>query len=1036
MSNNIEGGQRGQRAERPQPLRVRVSEVLPSRDKQFSRLKVEAAGRSPFEILVPRGEYTPDSLLDFTRGKRNVDEGYVRGEVTRVTAPVVERGDTHAERKQALEQAVGDFTDDEALERYFGRPEETKGPYVAPEDADEEELRALVSEVVGAGAHAESSEKGPARYEVRIRGNRFAYVSIPGRTDSPPLKLNRALPGDLVRVEVVERKWKGEEQEVAQVVEIIERHPYELVATLRYEMDGEQATLVAYPDSMIAGGMGKMVIPAETLIGTELDETTMLFGFPPEGMKAVLRRASDPADMEWSLSEVIGVAGTARSEVESIARATGVGSQHVEQMTDEDIQAFAKSIEHEAPLLAGRLREVTREQLQGEIKDLERLAEDWKRGRLSTENLTRKLYGLPEKKGLGGPKALVKNPAEYVPGMNRLDMRDWETFTIDPKSAKDFDDAISYRKLPDGGVQVAVHIADVTAFVQQFSALDLVAQYRQMTRYLKAETIPLFPEVIANVLCSLVEGKDRLAYSTIFTFDKSGEQVGEPWFGRAVIRSNKRYAYEGAQQELDSKGKGRHPVLTHLAELAQSYRKVREERAIEFTSKNEVDFEFDASGEPTRALWPERQAANRLIEDWMIRTNEAVVKRIVASNPDEAVAFIRIHRPPEPERIIELIRDLSRMGSRSFKDIWDGKGAYDPHTILQGIRARIDEEPDAFQKAEMELALIRAMTKAGYEVVSASAWDENEPEEDEQHFGLALRWYGHFTSPIRRYPDMIQHRLLEMALRSDPVTIHHEGTTAELMELAGIADMRELAYNKAERDVRSFLLLSLMQKELRRNGPQVRATIQARDSQSITLRMPLGEAYLDQRITLKDIVSSVDRTPEELWGALEPGRSFTITPEIDLPLRRMKVRIDLEGAFAEADVGVLAELPVGSDLVIHPVTTTGEEPMVGIRDWKKGQKSRSLIARIGAKRIVMLDAGGQVIEPKDWGILGVDGAFRVRLRRAVVAGDKDIQVTFVHPLGERSAPKKAPPKGAPRSAKKPATPRAPGATKRRPRTAK
>lgn len=1031
-------GMNGPRAERmSREARVRVLAVIPAQGARAARLSVAKENGKPFVIEIPDAEqYTPSDELIFTRKATNLDDASERGTATRVKReePQASPLDTPRERKDGLGVAIGTLDDDEVLERYLGEPESTKGPHVAPEDTSDAELKRLIAESIS-GQKRESKER-EKEFEVRIRGTREPYVLLKGRDERIPVKLNRALPRDLVRVELIKRQWNGKEQEVAQVVEVLERHPYEMVATLRYETDEQAQVLVAHPDSLIPGLARSVRLQPSAIAGTELDEQTLTGRLgqepkiPPAGVKVVLKRSANPLEPDWKLTEVIGRAGTAKVEIESIARATGVGAQYVEDMTDEELEAFAESVASNAPMLSGRLAEVKREDIVREIRELEAISHQWGK-KLSTEKLVRMLYGLPEKSPKKG-KTLIKNEKDYVPGENRLDLRDWDTFTIDPKDAKDFDDAISFKETKGGGLKVAVHIADVTAFVKQFSALDLVAQFRQMTRYLKAKTIPLFPEVIANELCSLVQGEDRLAFSVIFSFDKDGTSTEEPWFGRTVINSNKRYSYEEAQEEIAKSGKGRNKKLLRLKEIADAYRTTRTKSgSVNFRSKDEVNFHFNGEMEPTDLFYPERMDANRLVEDFMIMANEAVVKRIVESNPDEAVAFIRIHRPPDPDRILDLLRGLSRMGSTSYTDIWNGRTEYDPHAILQEIRKRIDEETDPLEKAEKEIEMVRAMMRAGYEVVSASEWQDSEDDEDllpgedenygtdpkERHFGLALRWYGHFTSPIRRYPDVVQHRLLEMALRHDPVTVHHEGTLAELTELADLATEREEHYDKAERDMRNFLLLSLLRREAYRHGPKLQATVHARGARSIVLRFPLGDGYAEQQVSLRDVSTDTNRSPEEVWDALEPGKTFTVTPDIDLPLRRMKVKFDMEGTFAEADFANLAGLSTGTDLIIHRVPTKeGEEPMVGIREWTPGQKSRALVHRIAAKKIRILDEGGVAIEPKDWHILGIKDSFRARIKVKVAPGDQELQVTFAHPLGERKdrpapKPKKGEAKG-------------------------
>lgn len=1008
------GGRPKASGERPPrvPIQVRVLKVTPAEGNRRTQLSVsEGVGKPVFTINVVDAEmYEVGNDLLFTRERTNIDDGSETGKIERATEIKVQpnRESVADDRRSKAEAVVEDGFPEGALAAY-GRT----GGAEEPDDATPEELAALIEEVTGKPAQKDARKERRERqvkHETVIRrAGPETYVTVPGH-ERLAVKLKGALPRDRVIVVLEERKVEGVMQLAARVEEVLERYSYEAVATLRYEEQEGQTALVAHVDSSLPA-LARRII---TLHPTAIAAIGSPNDIPPEGLKIILRRATHPSQAEWHIAEVLGVAGSAKAEVESIARATGVGSQEVEDMTTADMEVFAESIKAEAPLLAERLRKVTREQIQRETAELQSIANDRQKNKLSVENLVRRLLKLPE--GWGKPKALVTDREQYVSGKNRLDARTWETLNIDPETAEDFDDALSYRVLPNGNVEVGVHIADVTAFVKQFSALDLVAQFRQMTRYLKAKVIPLFPKVLANILCSLKEGEDRLAYSVVFTFDPDGNQVGEPWMGRSVISSKKRYDYEGAQRSLDRPRTPGHDTLNGLQVLAQAYRKTR---GVSLSTSGETEFILDDDGEPIRAVVKPQLGSNLLIEDWMVRANEAVVRRIVESMSGEAVAFIRIHRPPDPDRILEVLEELG------YEDIWNGEGAYEPHAILEQIRARIDAEPDALVRADKDFALVLSMKRAGYEVVASDAWDE-EGGTTEAHFGLALRWYGHFTSPIRRYPDIIQHRLLEAVEAGNPVSTFNTGALAELMELAELANDREVRYDKAERDVRAFLGLKLLSKRLAESGGVTQATVQRRRLKSVRLRFMIDGAPFDQDVHIDDIASVTKSSREKVWRALEEGSVFTMTPTIDLSLRRMKVSVDMRETLAaieqteraakkKREFEALAALPQGTSVAVRTLSgKPGEPRMMGIFEWKPGQKTNAIVTDIGVESLLLTTQDGGAVTSEEWERLGIVNQFVATLAGVDVEGEQ-VRLVFAHTLSDRPAKGKPPASTPPRT---------------------
>ncbi len=361
----------------------------------------------------------------------------------------------------------------------------------------------------------------------------------------------------------------------------------------------------------------------------------------------------------------------------------------------------------------------------------------------------------------------------------RRDLRTVPTFTIDPADAKDFDDAISIRTLPDGLVEVGVHIADVSAFVAKGDPIDLEAQKRGTSIYLVDRTIPMLPEVLSNDLCSLRPNEDRLAFSALFTMDRSGT-VHERWFGETLIRSIRRFSYQEAQDVL-SKGTGDlYAELTTADMIARALRKIRFANGSIGFETDEIKFELDAAGKPIRAFRKERLDTMLLIEDLMLLANREVATYAWERSKRDASTCVfvwRVHDSPKPERIEELALFLKALGYElPHKDGFVRAGS---------LNKLFDEIAGSPEQDMIETATIRSMSKAIYSTKNIG------------HFGLAFEFYTHFTSPIRRYPDLMVHRILKDILRGKPPTTrdfpYYERLCADSTE-------REIAAMEAERD--------------------------------------------------------------------------------------------------------------------------------------------------------------------------------------------------------------------------------------------
>ena len=336
----------------------------------------------------------------------------------------------------------------------------------------------------------------------------------------------------------------------------------------------------------------------------------------------------------------------------------------------------------------------------------------------------------------------------------RADYRNVTTFTIDPPDAKDFDDALSVRKLPSGEYEIGVHIADATFFVREGTPLGNEAQKRGTSVYLVDATIPMLPHELSAGVCSLKEGEDRLTFSAVFRMNKNAE-VLERRFEKSVIHSNKRYTYEDAQKTLDTQDGPYLKELNILRDLARIMRTKRQsEGAIDF-GDNEVKFELDPSGKPLRVVRKQRIETNLLIEDFMLLANVEVaryISHIAAKVPERGMVFLyRIHDTPKEDRIEELATFVRAVGYEFGKRNQKRYSNRDIRKLLKDIEGKPEEHL-------IRTATLRSMAKAIYSTKNIG------------HFGLSFEHYTHFTSPIRRYPDMLVHRILASHLNGKPIT--------------------------------------------------------------------------------------------------------------------------------------------------------------------------------------------------------------------------------------------------------------------------
>ena len=327
----------------------------------------------------------------------------------------------------------------------------------------------------------------------------------------------------------------------------------------------------------------------------------------------------------------------------------------------------------------------------------------------------------------------------------RRDMRSVTTFTIDPHDAKDFDDALSIQYLENGNCEIGVHIADVTHFVRPGTALDKEAFDRSTSVYLVDRVLPMLPEHLSNGLCSLRPNEDKYTFSAVFTFNKDDKLV-DRWFGKTLTHSDRRFAYEEAQEVIESGEGDMAEEIKVMNRIAKKLRKAKfKNGAINFETE-EVKFKLDENAVPIDVYVKVRKEAHLLIEDFMLLANKEVAKFVANKEKPEIPFIYRVHDEPNPDKIAEFARFALELGIPLKMDT--------PKQIAESFNelGKRAEEEDALKM--LQPIAIRTMAKAEY------------TSENIGHYGLAFDFYSHFTSPIRRYSDVLCHRILQKVLTS------------------------------------------------------------------------------------------------------------------------------------------------------------------------------------------------------------------------------------------------------------------------------
>ena len=452
----------------------------------------------------------------------------------------------------------------------------------------------------------------------------------------------------------------------------------------------------------------------------------------------------------------------------------------------------------------------------------------------------------------------------------RLDMREVLTFTIDPADAKDFDDAISYRVLENGNYEIGVHIADVSHYLKQGSELDKEAERRATSVYLPDRVCPMLPERLSNFLCSLRPNEDKLTFSTIFEFDKS-YQVVNTTIAKTVIHSKRRFSYEDVQEVLET-GKG--DYVEELQTLNKVAKKIREARfkngAIAF-EKDEVRFNLDENGKPIGIYLKTRKDAHLLIEDFMLLSNETIAKygSKLKKNKTHYPFVYRVHDRPDQGKLEVFATIAKRFGYvLKFEN---------PRQIAETLNQLLKKVNGRPEQNLLESLAIRSMAKAEYTTKNIG------------HYGLAMEFYTHFTSPIRRYPDVMVHRLVYEELTGK----QHDLSLEELEAACSNSSIMERKAMEAEREATKYKQVEFLEDKI---GEEFDGIITGVIARGVFVEMIVNKC--EGMISIDDLGNedfSYDDSNLRLTGR-RSGTTFELGQKVRVKLKRTSLeerKIDL-----------------------------------------------------------------------------------------------------------------------------------------------
>ena len=455
----------------------------------------------------------------------------------------------------------------------------------------------------------------------------------------------------------------------------------------------------------------------------------------------------------------------------------------------------------------------------------------------------------------------------------RRDMRDVPTLTIDPADAKDFDDALSIRSLGNGLWEVGVHIADVTHYVRPGSIIDDQAMERGTSVYLVDRTIPMLPERLSNELCSLRPHEEKLCFSAVFVIDEK-LKITKEWFGRTVIYSDRRFTYEEAQAVIESgEGDMKEEILT-LHRLAQGMRKERYRKGAIAFNRREAKFHLDESGRTTGVYFKVQKEANQLVEEFMLLANRRVATFCAKKNGKPRTMVFRVHDEPNSDKFERFRTFILRFG-HIFKAQKGVAVAKELNELMGDIRGKAEENV-------VSMLAIRSMSKAVYTTANIG------------HYGLAFPYYTHFTSPIRRYPDMMVHRLLQRYLDGG------KSANADAYEaLCEHSSEREVVAAEAERASIKYKMVEFMADKV---GQEFDGHISGMSEWGIFVE--LEDSIVEGMVALRDIQGDYYRFDEaryEVYGH-STGNTFTLGDKVRVKVKSADLRRRmLDFTFVEVD---------------------------------------------------------------------------------------------------------------------------------------